>query len=97
MRLSRARGETVLSIFSEMHSSAEFGSWSDCDDLLEKLGRSITDGLVREIPPSSELRHGWSERWFIENRSGIVYRLISPDPPARGEWVDVEFPNRKSI
>jgi hypothetical protein len=80
-----------MSIFEEMHSSPEFGSWVDYEDLLRQLDAVIARGLVKEITPSSDLRHGWSERWFIENQSGVVFRLLSPDPPARGEWFEVEL------
>jgi hypothetical protein len=85
-----------MSIFNEMHRSPEFNSWDEYDGLVNSLNRAIEQGFVKEIPPSSEMRHGWSEKWFVEESSGLVFRLLSPDPPARGEWSEVEFPERQA-
>ena len=84
-----------MSIFDEMHRRPQFDSWNDYYGLVDSLNRATEQGLVKEIPPSSDMRHGWSERWFVEECSGIVFRLLSPDPPTAGEWSEVEFPKRE--
>ena len=80
-----------MSILNEIHRSNEFDSWNDYDDLLNNLGELIRQGLVKEISVDGSLRHGWSEKWFVEMKEGVVFRLLSPDPPSRGEWSEVEF------
>jgi hypothetical protein len=55
------------------------------------LGEATERGHVLEIAPSSVGREAWGERWFVEKESGVVFRLIEPDPPIAGEWSEVEF------
>ena len=84
-----------MSIFEEMHRTRQFGGWSDYQELIRMLGEATDRGQVQEITPSSDgPRYGWSERWFLEKGTGTVFRLVEPDPPAAGEWSEVEFPDR---
>lgn len=80
-----------MSIFEEMHRARSFGGWRDYDEVLRMLGEAIERGHVLEIAPSSVGREAWGERWFVEKGTGVVFRLIEPDPPAAGEWSEVDF------
>jgi len=80
-----------MSILKEIHRSNEFTSWNDYDGLLNELSELIRKGLVKEISVDSGLRHGWSEKWFVETKEGVVFRILSPAPPSRGEWSELEF------
>lgn len=80
------------SIFVEMHRGQQFGSWQEYYELRGRLVDAIEQGLVKEIAPSSDSRPYVGEKWFVENSSGIVFRVLRPDPPVRGWWAEVEFP-----
>jgi hypothetical protein len=81
-----------VSIFEEMHRARSFGGWRDYNELLRMLGEATERGHVLEIAPSSVGCVARVERWFVEKESGVVFRLIEPDPPVAGEWSEVEFP-----
>jgi hypothetical protein len=86
-----------MSIFNDMHRSPDFNSWADYKGLVHSLETAIQQGLVEEVHPSSDMRHGWSEKWFVEVGSGVIFRLLSPEPPASGEWSEVEFPAKDKV
>ena len=86
-----------MTIFREMHHAHSFGGWEDYEELLRMLGEAAERGQIKEIKTSSDVRHGFFERWFVEISSGIVFKLVEPDPPAAGEWSEVEFPLRREI
>ena len=86
-----------MTIFKEMHASPSFGGWRDYNELVRMIGEARDRGHISEIKPSSDVPHGHFERWFLEHESGIVFRLLEPDPPAAGEWSEVEFPRRREI
>jgi hypothetical protein len=81
------------SIFEDMHRSRSFGGWRDYNELLRMLGEAIERGHVNEIQPGSVGRDARIERWFVEKETSVVFRLIEPDPPAAGDWSEVEFPD----
>lgn len=56
------------------------------------LESQVEDGLVESIPvgQSNEVIHfGLDEKWFRCKKSGEVWRLVAPDSPFRGSWVEV--------
>jgi hypothetical protein len=77
-----------------MHASRSFGGWRDYNELLRMISEATDRGHISEIKPSSDVPHGYFERWFVEHESGIVFRLVEPDPPAPGDWSEIEFPSR---
>jgi hypothetical protein len=81
----------MTSIFHEIDSNCRISSWEQYDELLSRLKDAIERELVKEIAPSSDMNPSPSERWFVEMSSGVVFRLRSPEPPAFGEWSEVEF------
>ena len=54
-------------------------------------------GHISEVKPSSDVPHSLLERWFVEKISGVVFRLVEPDPPVAGEWSRVEFQLRPEV
>jgi hypothetical protein len=85
-----------MSLFEEMHRSPEIGSRKDYDELRNRIKNSIEQGVVKEISPSSDMAAGWDEKWFVEKSTGVVFRLVSPDPPSGRFWSEVEFKERGS-
>jgi hypothetical protein len=75
-----------------MHRARSFGGWRDYNELLRMLGEATERGHVLEIAPSGIWCEASGERWFVEKDTGVVFRLLEPDPPAAGEWSEVEFP-----
>jgi hypothetical protein len=65
-----------MSILKEIHPDRWSGSWEDFDDLLDSLRTLIENGLVQEIPPSSDMRPALSERWFVDNATNVVFKLL---------------------
>ncbi len=74
-----------------------FSSWQDYDHFLIVLQHLMAEGAIREISPSFDMNPVPSERWFVENDSGRVFRLTEPDPPARGWRSEVVFENPVTI
>lgn len=93
--MSRSRLDKVdMSIFEEIHPGRRFGSSSSYNDLVARLKELIEQDIIKEVIPSIDLSPSLGERWFMENSSGVIYRLLGPDFPDMGEWSEVEFPNR---
>ena len=86
-----------MSIFRKMHEARSFAGWRDYDELLRMIGEATERGHISEIKPSSDVPHGFFERWFVEHESGIVFRLVEPDPPVAGDWSEVDFPSRTEV
>jgi hypothetical protein len=86
-----------MSIFTEIHKQRQFSGWDDHRELLRKLHELIGQSIVTEIRPSTDMKPSWDERWFVENGTGIVFRLLDPNPPDAGVWEEVEFPKRADV
>ncbi len=79
-----------------MHRYSSFGPLDEYYELLGNLKKAIEQGLVKEIPPSSDRRRSLRERWFVENQTGIVFRLEEPGSPCGGSWTQVDFSSPSS-
>jgi hypothetical protein len=81
-----------MSIFHDMHSYRWFHSWREFDEVNRMLRVAIELGYVEAIPP---LRHPtqipFEEFWYRDKETDEIYRLVSPEPPARGAWEPVDL------
>ena len=81
----------MVSIFHDMHRHSSFGPLDEYYELLGNLKKAMEQGLVKEISPSSDRRKSVRERWFVENQTGVVFRLEEPGSPCGGSWTQVDF------
>lgn len=55
---------------------------------VEYIERQVTEGDAIEIESDEHYGRGeiYGGRWFKAADSGVIWRLIPPDPPFRGLW-----------
>lgn len=72
--------------WEEIHG---FYSPTEYERFCHWLKRQVDGEVAEEIVTSlcsSDLPGGVGERWFLCKRSGVVWRLIAPEPPFLGAW-----------
>lgn len=69
----------------------DFRSYAEFDRFVEWMNTQIASGIAEEISVSSHYigSTSLSEKWFKHVGSGIVWRLVWPDPPFTGVFEPV--------
>lgn len=80
-----------MSVFEEMHPRRQFSSWREYDELNRMLGEAISRGFVEEVPVMRSSTTPNREKWFRDNETGDIFRLLEPEPPAQGWWERVDL------
>ncbi|MFI7643365.1 hypothetical protein [Nonomuraea sp. NPDC049400] len=79
--------------YDEIHGLSSPGEFSSFQEWLNSM---ISNGGLREVPVQS--RYGdmenFEERWFLDSL-GVVWRLVSPQPPFMGVFLPVPLPQHK--
>ena len=72
-------------VWEEIHGFASPGEYSR---FVKQIEEQVKYGKAREI--DADPRYGYGEiyggRWFVDNKSGEIWRLVPPDFPFRGLW-----------
>ena len=76
-------------VWEEIHGFASPGEYTRFVGYLEG---QVAAGHTREAPVDPEYGAGqiYGGRWFQDVETGMVWRLIPPDPPFRGLWEPVK-------
>jgi hypothetical protein len=79
-----------------MHSFRQFNSRREFDGLKRMLGEAISRGHVEIIPAMNRWQVPVDEQWFREKETGVIYSLMSPEPPTRGGWERINTEDLKT-
>jgi hypothetical protein len=77
-----------MSVLSEIHREGVFRDPRDYEDTVRKVADALREGTVERVVPQNLKPAYGANEFFRDKRSGEVYRLVSPDPPA-GWWGEV--------
>jgi hypothetical protein len=74
--------------WEEIHGFASPGEYQRFVQYIEE---QVATGHAKELPTDPQYAKGMIRggRWFRDNGSGAVWRLIAPDSPFRGLWEPV--------
>jgi len=77
-------------MWEEIHSFHSLGEFKRFARYIES---QVNDGLAEEVNPDPNYGKGeiYGGRWFKDNETGEVWRLVSPDIPFKGLWEPVDF------
>lgn len=70
------------------HEIDEFKTPEEYDRFQQKINELVNLGEIREIPVSPDCGPGeiYGGRWFLNQQTEQVWRLVAPDFPFRGLW-----------
>jgi hypothetical protein len=85
----------MMTIFEEMHPFRRINSWYEFNELKRMLGEAIKRGHVEVIPVIRRWEAQADENWYREKETGIIFSLITPDPPAPGAWERIKIEDLK--
>ena len=82
--------------WEEIHG---FTSPNEYERFVKYIEKQVANGIAREVNPDPNYDKGeiFGGRWFEENSTGSVWRLIEPDFPFKGLWEPVTLSNDKRI
>jgi hypothetical protein len=65
-----------------------FSSLSEFSQFVRYIEEQVSSGIAEEIPADANYGRGeiFGGRWFKNNDSGEVWRLVEPDFPFTGLW-----------
>jgi hypothetical protein len=82
-------GAYAMLVWEEIHG---FTSQGEYESFVKYLETQVATGVAREQPVDPLYGKGmiYGGRWFQDIETGVIWRLVSPDPPFRGLWEPVE-------
>jgi hypothetical protein len=71
--------------WEEIHGFESLGEYRRFVIYIEN---QVSSGYAREVYPGTDFQNGFvfGGRWFEDNGSGEIWRLVPPDFPFRGLW-----------
>jgi hypothetical protein len=79
-------------ITCQWEAIAKFDGWSEYDRFVAWMAAQMASDLADEVPVASSYNPvcGYEERWYRHRNSGMVWRLVKPEPPFGGLFALVD-------